>query len=366
MKKILTLFLLLGIIFTVYLSLSSPIRDIDEPQMIVASVKANDFKFEEAGTLVRTHPFLGYFLYGLPVRLMQDDFESISQLELGRDPLAKTLEHQEDNLDLFSRILLVEKLMLLLFFIGSIVLLFFLVREFYSETSALFSSILLSFSLFWVTMASSIAFLEVPQLFFVLCWLFFLTKFIKTNNFLWLSLAFFAWFLTIGIRVSSLYLLPAFIFFLIFLVKQSKVIRLALVVTVLIISVLSLILFFPNLEFFLSNPGGSGISEVSFGFDPLLVLIGVFLKNMDVAFYVGLLSVVLYLWEDKSFFFSRFFALEGFLFVCFLSVILVSFFVVSVNSDMGLITRYVALSMLPVFFYSGVFLERLFLEPKNK
>jgi len=362
----LILFLLIGILFTTYLSLSNPLRSIDEPQMIVASVKANDFKFAEAGTLVRTHPFLGYFLYGLPVRLMQDDFERISQLELGSDPIAKALEYQQNNLDLFSRVLLAEKLVLLSFFIASIVLLFFLVREFYSETSAFFSSILLAFSLFWVSMVSSIAFLEVPQLFFVLCWLLFLTKFAKTNNFLWLTLAFFAWFLAIGIRLNSLYLLPAFIFFIIFLIKESKAMRLALVLGAIVISVLSLIVFFPNLGFFLGDTTGSGVSEVYFGFDPLPVLIGVFLKSIDMAFYLGLMSAGLYLWDDRSFFFSRFFVLEGFLFVCFLSVVLVSFFVVSVNSDLGLITRYVALSMLPVFFYGGVFLERLFLEPKNK
>ncbi len=371
MRKSLTLFVLIGIIFTVYLSFSSPIRDVDEPQMIIASVKANDFKFTEAGSLVSTHPFLGYFLYGLPVRLMQDDFQRISQLELGADPSAKALEHQQNNLDLFSRVLLVEKFVLLLFFIGSIVLLFFLVREFYSETSAFFSSILLAFSLFWVTMASSIAFLEVPQLFFVLSWLLFLTKFVKTNNILWLALAFVVWFLAIGIRLNTLYLLPAFIFFIVFIIKESKAIRFALVLIALLISVLSLIVFFPNFGFFLDHYSGSGfdasiVSEVYFGFDPLPVFIGVFLKSMDLAFYLGLISAVLYLSKDRSFFFSRFFALEGFLFVYFLSVVLVSFFVVSVNRDLGLITRYVALSMLPVFFYAGVFLERLFLEPKNK
>ena len=366
MRKFLTLFVLIGIILTIYISLSTPIRSIDEPQIIVASVKANDFKFTEAKGLVRTHPFLGYFLYGLPVRLMQDDFERINQLELGSDPIARALEHQENNLGLFSRVLLVEKFVLLLFFIGSIVLLFFLVKQFYSETSAFFSSILLAFSLFWVNMASSIAFLEVPQLFFVLCWLLFLTKFAKSNDSRWLLLAFFAWFLVVGIRLSSLYLLPAFIFFLIFLIKQSKALRLALVLLVLVVSVLSLIVFFPNLEFFLGNYSGSGVSEVALGFDPLPVFIGIFLKNIDLAFYVGLMSAVLYLWKDKSFFFSRLFVLEGFLSVLFLSIVLVSFFVVSVNSDLGLVTRYVALSMLPVFFYAGVFLERLFIVPKNK
>lgn len=339
-----------------------PISDVDEPQVLVSSVQILDSN-PKAYLFQPTMPILGYAIYGLP-SIFFKEFDPIRNFSPTEDFRGEALIFVQENPTMFSKLIFLERILLMLFFIFDCVALHVLANFLFKNSSiAKISTLFFAFSLDWYSL-TQVLYYEVIQLGFVLVAILCLLKFLETKSKLYLLCFLSLFSVAIGIRHSSLYLLFGFLLF-IFAQKQFSFLnRVLLNLAILFTSVFSAIFWFPSAKDYLLPSQLSAkllvpnvYSEIHLGLDPFQTILAIFIKVLsgtpDFVYYFCLIVLLVSFICRINFFQDK----SRILFFLLLSVFLTSPFVVSTNHSFGLISRYIIFSTIPIFLYaaSGLF-----------